>query len=146
LLAAPGQEIGALDLVAGGVGLRVPVGGPVLDAAARAAYRRRLGDLDEQLAAADRAGDPDRGATVQAERHALLVELKRATGLGGRSRVVSDEAERARVNATRAVREVVERIRAVAPMAAAHLDAALHTGRVFRYQPGPGGPAQWHLD
>ncbi|SNT65812.1 Part of AAA domain-containing protein [Asanoa hainanensis] len=144
LLAAPGQELPALDLVAGGAGLRVTPE-PVLDDAARAAYRRRVSVLDEQLAAADRAGDADRAAAVEAERTALVAELRRATGLGGRPRTVSDEAERARVNATRAVRTTVERIAAAAPLAGAHLRASLHTGRLFRYQPAPGGPGRWQL-
>ncbi|MET0496298.1 MAG: hypothetical protein ABW000_24490 [Actinoplanes sp.] len=145
LLRAPGQEIAALDLVAGGAGLRVTEAEPVLDEAARSAYRARLAELEEQLAAADRAGDPDRGAAAQSERNALVAELKRTAGLGARPRTVSDEAERARVNATRALRAVVERLRTPAPLVAAHLDAALHTGRMFRYQPEPGGPPRWHL-
>lgn len=145
LLAAPGLEIAALDLVAGGAGLRLAGGGPMLDATALRAYRRRLAELDEQLAAADRAGDPDRGTAVQAERSALVAELRRATGTGGRTRAVSDEAERARVNATRAIRAVVRSLESDAPLAAAHLTASLRTGRTFRYQPAPGGPARWHL-
>ncbi|GIF63440.1 hypothetical protein Ais01nite_14750 [Asanoa ishikariensis] len=145
LLAAPGQEIPALDLVAGGAGLRVTPGDPVLDDTARAAYRRRLEVLDEQLAAADRAGDADRASATEAERTALLAELRRATGLGGRPRTVSDEAERARVNATRALRTTLERLSAAAPLAGAHLRASVHTGRLFRYQPIPGGPGRWRL-
>ncbi|MEV4539823.1 ATP-binding protein [Asanoa sp. NPDC049518] len=145
LLAAPGQEIPALDLVAGGGGLRVAPGEPVLDDTARAAYRRRVAELDERLAAADRAGDADRAASVEAERTALLAELRRATGLGGRPRTVSDEAERARVNATRALRATIERVAAAAPLAGAHLSASVHTGRLFRYQPTSGGPGRWRL-
>jgi hypothetical protein len=38
------------------------------------------------------------------------------------------EAERARVNATKAIRGTVDRIAATAPLAAAHLAASLHTG------------------
>ncbi len=145
LLAAPGQEIPALDLVAGGAGLRVAPADPVLDDAARAAYRSRLAVLDEQLEAADRAGDPDAAAAIETERTALLAELRRATGLGGRPRTVSDEAERARVSATRALRATLERVAAAAPLAGAHLRASVHTGRLFRYQPAPDGPARWRL-
>ncbi|WP_146615760.1 ATP-binding protein [Nonomuraea aridisoli] len=145
LLAAPGQEIPALDLVAGGAGLRAPAAEPLLDAAARAAYRRRVRQLDEQLDGADRAGDAARAATLQAERTALLAELRRATGLGGRPRVQDPETERARVNATRALWATVKRIEAVAPLAGAHLRASLRTGRFFRYQPAPGGPGRWRL-
>ncbi|BCY09913.1 ATP-binding protein [Actinoplanes sp. L3-i22] len=145
LLAAPGSEIAALDLVAGGAGLRVPAAGPVLDETARRAYRRRLTEIDQRLAAADRAGDPDGGAAAQAERGALVAELRRATGTGGRARTVSDEAERARVNATRALRATVRRIERVAPLAGAHLSASLRTGRMFEYRPMPDGPPGWRL-
>ncbi|MFF3753745.1 hypothetical protein ACFYYH_25300 [Streptomyces sp. NPDC002018] len=145
LLAAPGQEIPALDLVAGGAGLRVPEGDPVLDDTARAAYRRRLAVLDDRLDAADRAGDTEAATAVQAERGALLAELRRASGLGGRQRTQGGEAERARVSATRSVWAVVKRVEAVAPLAGAHLRASLRTGRFFRYHPAPGGPAHWHV-
>lgn len=145
LLAAPGQEISALDLVAGGAGLREPAAEPVLDDTGRKAYQRRLAALDEQLDAADRAGDTGRAADVQAERSALLAELRRAAGLGGRPRAQGGEAERARVSATRALRAAVKRVEAVAPLAGAHLRASLRTGKVLRYQRAPGGPARWSV-
>ncbi|WP_422772891.1 AAA family ATPase [Plantactinospora sp. WMMC1484] len=145
LLAAPGQEIAALDLVAGGVGLVAPTPEPVLDTAARAAYRRRLDDLAQQLDTADRTGDVARAARFTAERSALLAELRRATGLSGRARMQSAEAERARVNATRALRMVLTRLEPVAPIVAAHLRASMHTGGFFRYQPAAGGPARWQV-
>ena len=68
LLAAPGRDIRALDLVAGGAGLAASGMGPTLDAAARDAYRVRLDALTAGLDAADRAGDrrggrKDRGRT-----------------------------------------------------------------------------------
>ena len=145
LLAAPGQEIPALDLVAQGAGLRVPAGPPILDDTARAAYRERLESLDEQLDAADRAGDVEHAAAVQAERSAVLAELRRASGLGGRPRVHSSEAERARVNATRALWATVVRVESAAPLAGAHLRISLRTGGFPRYQPAPGGPARWRV-
>ncbi|GGL02501.1 hypothetical protein Sme01_47300 [Sphaerisporangium melleum] len=145
LLAAPGREIAALDLVAGGAGLRARDNDPLLDEAARMAYRRRLRTLDDQLAGADRAGDAERASDLHTERAALLEELRRAGGLGGRPRVHGGEAERARVNATRAVRAAVGRVEAAAPLAGAHLRASLRTGRFLRYQPAPGGPARWNV-
>src|SRR5215467_8926242 len=58
LLAAPGAEIPALDLAAGRPGLAATGAQPLLDPAARDEYRRRIRQLDLDLAAADRAGDP----------------------------------------------------------------------------------------
>ena len=145
LLAAPGQDIRALDLAAGGAGLADSATGPVLDAAARDAYRRRLGALDADLDAADRAGDDAAATRIEAERQALVDQLSRAAGLAGRDRLVSPEAERARVNVTRTLRATIERIAPAAPRAAAHLRGSIRTGAACRYQPAPDGPARWHV-
>jgi hypothetical protein len=145
LLAAPGHEVPALDLAAGGAGLHVADAGPVLDDEARAAYRRRLDELAAELEAADRAGDADRAERADTERRAVLTELGRATGLRGRARTISPEAERARVNVTRALRTTLDRITALAPRAGAHLQVAVRTGHLCRYQPSTGGPSRWRL-
>jgi hypothetical protein len=143
LLAAPGREIRALDLAAGGAGLAPGRTGPALDSAARAAYRRRLGEVTAALEAAGRAGDAAAAERAGAERAALLRELRGAFGLGGRARDVAPEAERARVNVTRTLRTAIERIADAAPAAAAHLRASVRTGASCRYDPAPGGPDRW---
>jgi AAA domain-containing protein len=145
LLAAPGREIRALDLVARGAGLAASGMGPALDAAARNAYRTRLDVLTARLDAADRVGDRAAAEEVEAERHAVLVELRRAVGLGDRGRMHAPEAERARVNATRTLRATIERMAAAAPGAAGHLRASIRTGAACRYEPAPGGPSRWHV-
>ncbi|AGL17229.1 ATP-binding protein [Actinoplanes sp. N902-109] len=145
LLAAPGREIPALDLVAGGAGLRAPAGDAMLDVAARTAYRHRLSTIDQQVDEADRAGDVDRAGELAAERAALVGQLLSATGLGGRPRRPSAEAERARVNATRALSAVLTRLETAAPLVAGHLRASLRTGSHFRYQPASGGPQRWRV-
>jgi len=145
LLAAPGQEIAALDLAAGGTGLLEPASEPVLDGTAVRAYRRRLAELDAELDAADRSGDAERAARAQSEKDAILAALRGASGLGGRPRQLSAEQERARVNVTRTLRAALDRISAAAPLAGAHLAASIRTGRACRYQPSPGGPARWYL-
>ena len=143
LLTAPGQDIRALDLAAGGAGLAAAGTGPVLVTAARDAYRRRLGELAAALEAADRAGNPEAAARAEAERTALLRELRGAAGLGGRAREAAPEAERARVNVTRTLKTAIERIADTAPAAAAHLRASVRTGASCRYDPAPGGPDRW---
>jgi len=145
LLAAPGREITALDLAAGGMGLLAAAAEPVLDTVARDAYRRRLAALDDELDAADAAGDSTRAERAATERDALLGELGRSTGLGGRERGVSGADERARVNVTRTLRATLERITAASPTVGAHLTASIHTGRACRYQPAPGCPSRWHV-
>src|SRR5690606_16381615 len=93
LLAAPGQDIPALDLAAGGRGLRAPDGDPVLDAAALAGYRKRLAQLDQALDAADRAGDVGRARAVHRERNAVGAGLRPAGRL--RRRATGQRAGRA---------------------------------------------------
>jgi hypothetical protein len=72
LLAAPDREISALDLAAGGPGLIAPDTAPVLDAAAKEAYRRRIRELDSELAAADRAGNRAAAERALAERREIV--------------------------------------------------------------------------
>jgi hypothetical protein len=143
LLAAPGSEIPALDLAAGGTGLIAPDTAPLLDAPARQAYRRRIRELDNELAAADRTGDRAAAERADAERQELISELRRATGLAGRPRRATADAERARVNVTRTIRAAIDRITLAAPVAGTHLQSSIHTGTRCRYQPAPGGPPDW---
>jgi tetratricopeptide (TPR) repeat protein len=145
LVAAPGRDIRALDLAAGGAGLVASSADPVLDGAALANYRRRIDELKAELEAAERAGDTPRAERVEAEQKALLEELRKARSLGGRVRDSSPEAERARVNVTRTLRATIDRIAAAAPRAAAHLRVSIRTGRDCRYEPAPGGPNGWHV-
>jgi len=145
LLAAPRRDIPALDLAAGGPGLRAAAAPPVLDPAAAASYRRRLGELAAELDAADAAGDAERASRAEAERQWLLAELRRASGLGGRMRRTTTESERARVNVTRTLRAAVGRISAAAPRVGAHLQASIRTGLECRYDPAPGGPSRWNV-
>jgi hypothetical protein len=117
----------------------------MLDVAALRAYRRRLTALATELDDAEHAGDSARADRAETERQALLDEIARAAGLGGRPRRVSAEDERARVNVTRTPRAAIERISAAAPVAGDHLAASVRTGRACRYQPADGGPARWHV-
>ncbi|HEY3683376.1 MAG TPA: ATP-binding protein [Streptosporangiaceae bacterium] len=145
LLAAPGRDVRALDLAAGGAGLAASAPGPVIDTAARDAYRRRLGEVTAAIEAADRTGDGAAAERAEAERRALLRELRGAAGLGGRDREVAPEAERARVNVTRTLRAAIDKIAVAAPHAAAHLRASVRTGGSCRYDPAPGGPDRWRV-
>jgi AAA ATPase domain len=146
LVATPGRDIAALDLAADGAGLAMTQEAPLLDDTARAAYRRRLAELDDELEAADAAGDETRARQAAGERDQLLAELRRATGLGGRDRGASAESERARVNVTRTLRATIDRIMLAAPRCGAHLAASIRTGRSCRYEPAPGGPVRWRLE
>ena len=161
LLRNPGREFHVLDLAA--AGQAVPAGGPrmspardddlrparlsdtgpVLDERAKAAYRARLRELEEELAEATSWADPVRAARARQEMQFLAGQLAAAVGLGGRDRRTGSPAERARVNITRAIRAALARIRAHSPTLADHLDATIHTGTFCCYAPDPRAPITW---
>jgi RecA/RadA recombinase len=140
LLAAPGREVKATDLVSGPAsaaapGLAALGADPVLDDQARAAYRTRLARLDEELAEADTQQDIERSARLAAERDALIGELAHATGLGGRSRRLGDVTERARSTVTARIRDAIGRIERAHPELGRHLRASIVTGARCSYRP-----------
>lgn len=148
LLGAPGRERYALDLEAGpGDGPRPPGGdaGPVLDAEAKAQYRARLEELAAEIREAEDRSDAERAARASEEREALVGELAAAVGLGGRDRLAASDAERARVNVTRAIRSAMDRIAEHNKGLSAHLEATLRTGQFCAYVPDPRTPIRWEL-
>ncbi len=159
LLGEPGRELHALDLVAGerpGVRpVRTPEPGlassspgdvgETLDAQAKAEYRRRLEELEDELDEAQAFGDPERLARAQEERDFLVGELVGAIGLGGRDRRMGSPAERARVSVTRAIRSALARIHEHSPALGEHLERTIHTGTFCSYAPDPRAPADWQI-
>ena len=148
LLADPGREVQALDLVAlesGGNLALSALGdaGEMLDARAKQAYRRRLAETEEDLEEAHALGDAARVTQVEFERAFLVRELSRAVGLGGRDRRAGSASERARASVTRAIRQAVRRIRDHDPSLGQHLDHAIRTGRCCAYMPDPRVPSGW---
>jgi len=164
LLADPGRELHATDLEAadsgsaqpaaswsrGGAGIgelevRPDLGdaGELLDAEAKAAYKARLDDLQEELDEAERFNDAARASKAREEREFLVRELARAVGLGGRDRRAVSHAERARLNATRAIRAAMAHLAREHPSLGRHLAATIRTGRYCSYTPDPRTPVSW---
>jgi hypothetical protein len=145
LLRHPHQPIAALDLIGGDV---VESGlGELADQQALQAYRQRLHDLDQELAEAEDWSDLDRLSAVRIERDALLDEVSRATGLGGRPRTTGSSQERARVAVKKAITAALDRITTIDAPLAHHLRTTLQTGLTCTYIPGPTDPPiHWQLD
>jgi tetratricopeptide (TPR) repeat protein len=152
LLGAPGTDIHVLELAtpataeAGGppAGLGVQGDlGPLLDGTARAAYRRRLAELEEEVADAHACADSERAARASAERDALVAQLASALGLGGRPRRAGDPVERARSTVTRRIREAIGHVERAHPDLGRHLRHAVRTGAWCRYEPEQ--PVHWEL-
>jgi len=137
LLARPHQPIPSVVLASAGRGTPLIDGdaGPMLDRQALKQYRQRLADLDQDLAEAHDHADIEREAQLQHERDALIAELTRATGIGGRARKAGSSTERARLNVTRTVRHAIKHVENSVPALAAHLDGSVRTGNLCAYEP-----------
>src|SRR6266542_388065 len=119
--------------------------GEMLDATAKAAYKARLDELQTELDEADSFNDPVRVANTRQEMDFLVGELARAVGLGGRDRRAASHAERARLNATRAIRAAMANVARANPTLGRHLSATIRTGRYCSYTPDPRAPIDWEL-
>ncbi|MEU5978236.1 AAA family ATPase [Streptomyces sp. NPDC047315] len=140
LLTHPGDDLSAVQLLSPEGGAEVIAarglgGDPVLDEEAKANYRRHLERLDEEIDRAAESGDGRRAAEYGRERDALLDELRAAAGLGGRTRRLGDEAERARKTVTARIRDALRRMHRLHPELAAHLKESVTTGAYCSYRP-----------
>ncbi|SCE65651.1 ATP-binding protein [Micromonospora saelicesensis] len=148
LLSRPGSDVPAVELLdpAAGpelVAARRMGADPVLDDEAKARYRRHLARLDEEIDRAAARDDDRKVSKLDAERGALLDELRAAAGLAGRSRRLGDEAERARKTVTARIRDTLRKLDDRHPALASHLRDAVSTGTTCRYLPPE--PLRWQL-
>jgi hypothetical protein len=141
LIGVPGREVHVLDLVGArsdpanrtlrGVGDL----GALLDTRARAEYRRRLAELEDDVAEAERCNDLARASKAGAERDFIAAELAGALGFAGRPRRAGDPTERARKAVTARIRLTIGRIDREHPDLGRHLTNAVRTGTTCSYQP-----------
>lgn len=132
MLASPGREFAALDL-AGSPGGPATVGGDtgeVLDDRARAAYKKRIAELQAEI-----DDDPTGAGAAQEELDALVAQLAGAYGLGGRARKTGDPAERARKAVTERIRDAIAKLAREHPALHRHLKASIRTGTFCSYAP-----------
>ncbi|MGD9998450.1 MAG: hypothetical protein AB7L17_10745 [Ilumatobacteraceae bacterium] len=133
LVASPNTDIHVLELVDSMD--RSRGGDPLADRQAFASYRRRLGEIDDDLEEATRHHDDARVDGLVAEREALLDELGRISGHGGRARSFANHpAERARKATTARIRDAIRRLEPVLPELADHLRERVVTGTFCRYR------------
>jgi hypothetical protein len=166
LLGHPGEEFHVLSLVskAGGtqddsaepfaeeqvtqpdltVG-RMGDAGEMLDARAKAAYKRRTAELREQLEEARERNQVELVDRLEDEIETLGRELSRAVGLGGRDRRAASVSERARINVTRAIKVALARIGEHNPALATLLTGSIRTGTFCSYTPDSRLPTSWQL-
>jgi hypothetical protein len=147
LIGRPGADVPAVALLDPGRGdlaaSRALGADPVLDDRAKARYRHRLAELDDDIDRALARHSDERAAQLDNERKALIDELRRATGLAGRPRRLGDQGERARKTVTARIRDSLRRLDRRHPELAQHLRATISTGYTCRYQPA--GDVTWTL-
>ncbi|MEV8517842.1 AAA family ATPase [Dactylosporangium sp. NPDC051484] len=148
LLSRPGVDVPVAELLDPSAGPELAAacrlgGDPVLDDEAKARYRHHLGLLDEEIDRAAVRGDEPRLAALDAERAALLEQLRAAAGLAGRTRRLGNEAERARKTVTARIRDTLRRLDERHPALAAHLRETVSTGGACSYRPP--SPPPWRL-
>ena len=115
----------------------------MLDDQAKVEYRRRLGELHEELDEAKAQGKVARAERAEEEIDALTRELSRAVGLGGRNRKAASASERARQSVTKTVKAVEERIAQSDSELGAIISRCIKTGTFCSYQPDPDFPIAW---
>ncbi|GIJ80748.1 AAA ATPase domain-containing protein [Micromonospora phaseoli] len=148
LLGRPGVDVPSVELLdpAAGpelVAARRMGGDQVLDDEAKSRYRRHLERLDDEIDRLAERGDRAKVAALDAERQALIDQLRAAAGLAGRTRRLGDEAERVRKTVTARIRDTLRRLDARHPPLAAHLRETVSTGTACRYLPP--APVPWRL-
>lgn len=134
LLSEPGREFHVLDLT----GSAASDAGEHLDPEARRAYARRLGELVEEIEEAQTFSDSAKAEKLGDEKRALEAEISRAFGLGGRSRLAGDSAERARTSVTKALRSAIDKVGRLDEDLGKHLSEAVNTGLYASYKPTSG--------
>ncbi|MBY0275397.1 hypothetical protein K2Z84_08650, partial [Candidatus Binatia bacterium] len=148
LLREPGRELHALDVVGADATAEV-AGARALDADARGVDRERLAELRDELAEAEEHNDVGRAEMLRNEIEEIADELARVIGAGpprAAQRRAGSLAERARLNATRALRKVIDRIQGDCPRLGHHLSNSIVTGRICTYREDPTYPVTWRID
>jgi non-specific serine/threonine protein kinase len=163
LLGAPGRDFHVSELIAGDshaapapcaavrpeaesaifVNARHDRSSPILDARAKAEYRRRIIELQEELRDAEQCNDGGRAVQTREELSVIARELASAVGLGGRDRRASSEAERARSAVTKRVKQMIQKIGDAIPTLGRHLTVAIKTGYFCAYKPHPDELVAW---
>ena len=114
-----------------------------MDAQARAAYKRRVEELREELEEATRFNDPARAAKAQAEIEFITNELAAAYGVRGHARRREEDVEKIRKAVTNSLRNSLAKLRTAHPALWRHLFATVKTGTFCVYMPDQ--PIEWEM-
>jgi len=158
LLRDPGREFHVRELLAHLLDASVPSAGvavpeqvtgglfsglPVLDAQAKAEYKRRINELRDELEEAERVDDAQRKTEIQNELEAICNHLAYAVGLRGRDRKTCSDAERARSAVTKCIKKAIRKIGEAIPSLGYHFANSIKTGYFCSYNPHRDRAVAW---
>lgn len=110
-------------------------GEKLIDEKARAAYQKKILDLQNDLQEAEQCSDYVRVEKLQATYDQLVDHLSKTLGLKGKTRETGSTIEKARSALTWRIRNAIARIEQHHPLLGAHLSNAIKTGILCSYQP-----------
>jgi hypothetical protein len=105
----------------------------ILDGIARKQCRDRLDSIEKDLREVGLNHDPGRHERLTKERDAITNQLKAATGLNGRPRTFTNDAEKARKAVSGAINDALKAIGKHHPEVATHLNDRIERGASCRY-------------
>lgn len=100
-------------------------------------YRQRLAELEDEIAEAERQGEPHTLLELREEKQTIERHLRAVTGKRGEPRLFRDEQERARQAVSVAIKRVLKDLATHHPLLRSHLERALKLGRSCVYRPSP---------
>ena len=108
---------------------------PVLDRAAKTAYKHRVRELREELEEPKSFNDVGRIARIEEEMQFISSELLRAEGLGGRNRTWTSDNKKARVSVANAIRATLNKTRQEHTEAGCFFAITIKTGYFCSFVP-----------
>ncbi len=133
MLAAPHYEFHCSDLM----GASVVESEEVLafDDKAKKEYKQKLIQIQTDIEEAEAMNDAVRAGHLQQKYDELLDHLSKSTGLGGKTRKMSDQIEKARSALTWRIRAAIKKVKSVHEPLGNHLSNTIKTGIFCSYKP-----------
>lgn len=132
LLGQPGKEIHCTDLMGA---VAIEKGEEVFDEKAKAAYQKRILELQAAIREAEDSFDTRQLAALQDEYDQLIGHLSRSVGKGGKARKVAGTVEKCRTAVTWRIRSAMKKIAEAHPALGRHLENSIRTGVFCVYAP-----------
>ncbi|NJB69712.1 TolB-like protein [Saonia flava] len=133
LLKEPDKEFHCSELM--GAILQDNGGEDVIDNTAKKDYKKRIQELQMEIADAEEMGNTIQLDVLREEYETLIDHLSQAMGLAGKTRKVGSSVEKARTAVTWRIRSAIKKIEKAHPQLGKHLSMGIKTGTFCSYSP-----------